>query len=191
MISIENLTANDAVSARSFPFSRTRSISFTAEIRHHRRAVRHGRFASIDNYAIDGTYCYSENLFGSDVWRTVSLYFKTGPEQDSVNAALRLGGYGTTATGQAEYKNISLKECESTSADVVNLLTENGTISGSGGSAEQTAIRKPKPQTASSSSRLRSRRFLRWLTSGSTSVTPRYDGRTLNRTERPEIRAKR
>jgi Gpi18-like mannosyltransferase len=88
---------------------------------------------------VDGTYCYSENLFGTEDWRTVSLYFQTGEEQRSVNVALRLGGYGTTATGTAEYRGVALYECSATTADVVDLATENGVVSYAGDAEEQTA----------------------------------------------------
>lgn len=187
VISIENLTANDARVSQVVSVQPNTIYKFTAEIR--TTGVQYGTGASlsIDNYAIDGTYCYSENLFGSDVWRTVSLYFKTGPEQTSVNTALRLGGYGTTATGQAEYKNISLKECESTSADVVNLLTENGTISGSGGSAEQTASQETEAANSKLILALAVTAILALAYLWFYFSHARYDGRTLNRTERPKF----
>ncbi len=147
VVSIENLTANDARVSQIVSVKANTTYKLTAKIRTTDVQYGTGASLSIDNYAIDGTYCYSENLFGTDVWRTVSLYFKTGPEQTSVNVALRLGGYGTTATGQAEYKNVSLMECTSTGADVVDLLTENGTVSGTSGNAERAASQEGQTAT--------------------------------------------
>ncbi|MEZ4509791.1 MAG: hypothetical protein R2881_09305 [Eubacteriales bacterium] len=64
----------------------------SADIRTNNVQYGTGANLSIDNYPLDGTYCYSENLFGSDAWRTVMLYFRTAEEQTVVNVALRLGG---------------------------------------------------------------------------------------------------
>lgn len=128
-VALHNLVANDARVCQTVSVSPNTVYRLRAEIR--TSDVEHGTGAtlSIDNYAIDGTYCYSENLFGSDAWRTVSLYIRTGEEQTSVNVALRLGGYGTTALGTAEFRNVSLLAVESTDAEIVNLPTENGTVS--------------------------------------------------------------
>ncbi|MEN6340282.1 MAG: glycosyltransferase 87 family protein, partial [Clostridiaceae bacterium] len=187
VVSIENLTANDARVSQIVTVEPNKIYRLTAEIRTTSVEYGTGASLSIDNYAIDGTYCYSENLFGSDVWRTVSLYFKTGPEQTSVNVALRLGGYGTTATGQAEYKNVSLLECESTTADVVDLMTENGTISGAGGSAEQAATEESASATGKLVLALAVTAILAlgylWFYRNHA----RYDGRTLNTTDRPKF----
>ena len=89
-----------------------------------------GASLSIDNYGIDGTYCYSENLHGTNDWQRVTMYVRTGPEQTQVRAALRLGGYGTTASGQAAFSDVSLSKADAPeSAAVIDLATENGTVS--------------------------------------------------------------
>jgi len=128
-IVLTNLVANDSRVVQEVNVLPNTIYRLSAEIR--TSDVEHGTGAnlSIDNYPIDGTYCYSENLFGSDAWRSLSLYFRTGEEQTKVCVALRLGGYGTTAVGTVEFRNVSMVECVSTDADVVNLATENGTIS--------------------------------------------------------------
>jgi len=131
-VSITNLTGNDARVCQTVAVKPDTCYRLTAEIRTTDVEYGTGASLSIDNYSVDGTYCYSENLFGTEDWRTVSLYFQTGEEQQSVIVALRLGGYGTTATGTAEYRGVSLYECTATSADVVDLATENGVVSGTG-----------------------------------------------------------
>lgn len=136
-IALTNLVANDARVCQSVSVLPDTIYRFSAQIQTSEVQGGTGANLSIDNYAVDGTYCYSENLFGSEAWRTVSLYFRTGTEQTSVNVALRLGGYGTTATGTAEYRNISLMEIASTDAAVVDLATENGTISNYSGASDQ------------------------------------------------------
>ena len=140
VICLENLVANDSRVCQTVSVNADTVYRLRADIRTTDVAYGTGANLSIDNYPIDGTYCYSENLFGTDVWRTVTLYFRTGPEQTSVNVALRLGGYGTTATGSAEYRNVSLYQCESTTGDVVDLATDGMMAfagDGSGSAAEQ------------------------------------------------------
>lgn len=136
VVSIENLVPNDSRVCQTVTVSPDTVYRLRADIR--TTGVEYGTGAnlSIDNYPVDGTYCYSENLFGTDVWRTVTLYFRTAPKQTSVNVALRLGGYGTTATGAAEYRNVSLYACTQTSGEIVDLASENGTISGTSGAAD-------------------------------------------------------
>ena len=128
-IVLTNHVANDSRVTQDVDVLPNTIYRLSAEIRTSDVQYGTGANLSIDNYPIDGTFCYSENLFGSDAWRSVSLYFRTGAEQTKVCVALRLGGYGTTAVGTAEYRNVSLLECVSTDAEVVNLATENGTIS--------------------------------------------------------------
>ena len=136
-ISLTNLVANDARVVQAVSVQPNTVYCLSAEIRTSDVQYGTGANLSIDNYAVDQTYCYSENLFGSDAWRAVSLYYRTGAEQTSVNVALRLGGYGTTAIGTAEFRNVSMYECVSTDAGIVDLATENGTVSSSSGSADE------------------------------------------------------
>ena len=128
-IVLTNHVANDSRVIQEVTVAPNKIYRLSAEIRTSDVENGTGANLSIDNYPIDGTFCYSENLFGSDAWRTVQLYFRTGAEQTKVAVALRLGGYGTTATGTAEYRNVSLMECVATDAKVVDLPTENGTVS--------------------------------------------------------------
>ncbi|MCE5189545.1 MAG: glycosyltransferase family 39 protein [Eubacteriales bacterium] len=127
-IAVHNLVANDSRVCQTVSISPDSIYRLRAEIRTSDVEYGTGATLSIDNYAIDGTYCYSENLFGSDAWRTVSLYFHTGTEQTSANVALRLGGYGTTAIGTAEFRNVSLVKITATDEEIVDLPTQNGTV---------------------------------------------------------------
>ncbi|MDD4312078.1 MAG: glycosyltransferase family 39 protein, partial [Eubacteriales bacterium] len=128
-IVLTNNVANDSRVTQEVDVFPNTIYRLSAEIRTSDVQYGTGANLSIDNYPIDGTFCYSENLFGSDAWRSVSLYFRTGAEQTKVCVALRLGGYGTTAVGTAEFRNVSMVECVSTDAEIVNLATENGTVS--------------------------------------------------------------
>jgi len=139
-IVLTNLVANDSRVTQQVTVMPNTVYRFSAEIRTSDVQYGTGANLSIDNYPIDGSYCYSENLFGSDSWRAVSLYFRTKAEQTSVNVALRLGGYGTTAVGTAEFRNVSLYECVTTEESIVDLASSNGTVSNqSGASASETS----------------------------------------------------
>ncbi len=138
---LENVTGNDARCCRTASVKPNTVYLLSGEILTQDVSFGTGANLSIDNYALDGTYCYSENLFGTDTWRAVTLYFLTGESQTEVNVALRLGGYGTTAVGTALYRNISLSECVSAPAEarVVDLASgETGVVSSESGSYEQT-----------------------------------------------------
>ncbi|MDP3447859.1 MAG: glycosyltransferase family 39 protein [Eubacteriales bacterium] len=136
VIVLTNLAANDARVVQEVTVLPNTVYRLSAEIRTSDVEYGTGASLSIDNYPIDGTYCYSENLFGSDTWREISLYFRTAEEQTKINVALRLGGYGTTAIGTADFRNVSLYECISTDAAIVNLATENGTVSNHSSASE-------------------------------------------------------
>lgn len=127
-VALHNPVANDSRICQRVEVLPDTVYRFRAEIRTSDVNYGTGASLSIDNYAIDGTYCYSENLFGSDSWRAVSLYFRTGGQQTVVNVALRLGGYGTIASGSAEFRSVSMVEIAATDAQIVNLATENGTV---------------------------------------------------------------
>ena len=187
VVVLTNMVANDSRLCQTVSVEANACYRLSAEIR--TTSVEYGTGAnlSIDNYSVDGTYCYSENLFGTEAWRTVSLYFRTGVEQTSVNVALRLGGYGTTATGSAEYRNVTLYKCTTTDETIVDLATENGTISSSSGSAEA----EEEAETASANGMLYIALFVTLaLALGYTWFYQkhlRHDGETLGTTERPRF----
>lgn len=135
-IVLTNLVANDARVTQEVEVLPNTVYRLSAQIRTSDVEYGTGANLSIDNYPVDGTYCYSENLFGSDAWRDVSLYFRTASEQTKVVVALRLGGYGTTSVGTAEFRSVSLYEVTVTSATIVDLATENGTVSSQSSASE-------------------------------------------------------
>ena len=69
-----------------------------------------GATVSIDNYSVDGVYCYSEPVFGTTDWQRITLYVKTAPGQDSLRVALRLGGYGQQAAGSASFSGVDMRK---------------------------------------------------------------------------------
>ncbi len=69
-----------------------------------------GATLSIDNYGIDGSYLYSDGLYGTNGWQTVELAFETDRSQSAVQIALRLGGYSSVSSGTARFRNVSIEQ---------------------------------------------------------------------------------
>lgn len=80
-----------------------------------------GANLSIDNYSIDGTFCYTSPLLGDNDWTETELYIHTSKDQTVLRVALRLGGYGKTSSGLAGFRCVSLKESDYDGADIVYL----------------------------------------------------------------------
>ncbi len=69
-----------------------------------------GATLSIDNYSFDGSYIYSQGLFGTNDWRHIELAFETDKKQDEVQLALRLGGYSSVASGTVRFRNVVFEQ---------------------------------------------------------------------------------
>ena len=135
---LHNSAANDARVYQNVPVEPDTVYEMSALVRTADVSGGTGASLSIDNYSADGTYCYSENLHGSNAWRRVTMYVRTGEGQTTLRAALRLGGYGTTASGEAAFCGASFKRGDAPSgATVINLATENGTVSHSSSAQEE------------------------------------------------------
>ncbi len=78
---------------------------FSAEVRTENVRGGKGATLSIDNFAIDGSYIYSEALIGTNDWTPVTLTFRTAESQTSVLLALRLGGYSEESAGSVWFRN--------------------------------------------------------------------------------------
>ena len=80
-----------------------------------------GASLSVDNYSLDGCYCYSDCIYGSEERQQVSLYFMTDAGQQTVRIAMRLGGYGMESVGEAYFSGISMVEISATDENVIAL----------------------------------------------------------------------
>ncbi|MGN1068240.1 MAG: glycosyltransferase 87 family protein, partial [Christensenellales bacterium] len=99
-----------------------------------------GATVSIDNYSVDGVYCYSEPVFGTTDWQRITLYVKTAPGQDSLRVALRLGGYGQQAAGSASFSGVDMRKADAPEDGELILLEEaKGVTAGASGETAQTA----------------------------------------------------
>lgn len=85
----------------------------TAEVRTENVYDGQGATLSIDNFAADGSFIYSEALFGTNDWTPLTLAFRTANTQESVTLALRLGGYSAESRGTVWFRNVRLAETNS------------------------------------------------------------------------------
>ena len=61
------------------------------------------------NLSVEGVYVFTDALFDTrGEWKEVSLYGRTGPEQEYVEVFVRLGGYSGESTGEAWFKDVTL-----------------------------------------------------------------------------------
>lgn len=97
--------------------------TMTAEVRTDGIRGGQGATLSIDNYGVDGSYIYSDALFGDQDWNTVSMTFRTAKGQESIVLALRIGGYSNVTNGSASFRNVSLEQCEGTEGRYQTLIT--------------------------------------------------------------------
>ena len=93
----------------------------SAEIRTEDVEDGQGASLSIDNFAVDGSYLYSDALFGTNDWTPVELAFRTAKDQESVTLALRLGGYSAESSGIVQFRNVRLEQTEAASVPFQNL----------------------------------------------------------------------
>ncbi|MEG1524034.1 MAG: glycosyltransferase family 39 protein [Clostridia bacterium] len=145
-VSIENFNANDTRVCQTVKARPNTCYMLTGWVKPIDVFGGTGATLSIDNYNMDGTYCYSDNLHDTSDWQRLTMYVRTGPEQTELRVALRIGGYGTTASGEAYFAQIALRECEEAGTmKVIDLMTENGTITDV--SVEETTVKLESPNS--------------------------------------------
>ena len=101
----------------------------TAQVKTENVTGGQGATLSIDNYSEDGSYIYSDGLFGTNDWTTVTLAFRTAKGQDRVTIALRLGGYSAVSSGKVWFKNVSLTQSDHAPVAFQNLVTQDQSAS--------------------------------------------------------------
>lgn len=96
----------------------------SAEVRTEYVQNGQGATLAIDNFSIDGSYIYSEALFGTNDWTTVVLAFRTAGTQEAVTLALRLGGYSAESSGCVWFRNVRLEQSDNAPVAFQNLVPE-------------------------------------------------------------------
>ena len=95
---------------------------FSAEIRTENVEDGQGATLSIDNFPIDGSYIYSEGLFGTNDWTPVVLAFRTAKSQEAVTLALRLGGYSAESSGSVQFRSVRLEQTDNAPVAFLDLI---------------------------------------------------------------------
>ena len=89
-----------------------------------------GATLSIDNFAEDGSYIYSEGLFGTNDWTAVTLAFRTAKDQERVTLALRLGGYSNVSSGRVWFRDVALAQSDNAPVAFQNLIVRDSEEAG-------------------------------------------------------------
>ncbi len=100
---------------------------FSAEIRTEDVFDGEGATLSIDNFAVDGSFIYSDGLFGTNDWTPVVLAFRTAKTQSAVTLALRLGGYSNESSGSVWFRNVRFEQTENAPVPFQNLTPYEAT----------------------------------------------------------------
>lgn len=106
---VENVAANDA------RFEQTVSVRGNATYRLTARVMAEdcdpGQLGA--NVSFLGVYGTSEDVHDTDgAWETLTLYAHTGKGQKEATVCVRLGGYGSEATGRAWFTDVCLEQVE-------------------------------------------------------------------------------
>ena len=106
---VENVAANDA------RFEQTVSVRGNATYRLTARVMAEGCDTEElgANVSFLGVYGTSEDVHDTDgAWETLTLYAHTGKGQKEATVCVRLGGYGSEATGRAWFTDVCLEQVE-------------------------------------------------------------------------------
>ena len=106
---VENVAANDA------RFEQTVSVRENATYRLTARVMAEGCDPEElgANVSFLGVYGTSDDVHDTDgVWQTLTLYAHTGKGQKEATVCVRLGGYGSEATGRAWFTDVRLEQVE-------------------------------------------------------------------------------
>ena len=106
---VENVAANDA------RFEQTVSVRGNATYRLTARVMAEGCDTEElgANVSFLGVYGTSEDVHDTNgAWQTLTLYAHTGKGQKEATVCVRLGGYGSEATGRALFTDVCLEQVE-------------------------------------------------------------------------------
>ncbi len=125
VVTIASDTLNDCRLVHDIPVAASTRYVLRAELCTEGVSDGEGATLSIDNYSIDGSYLYSNGVYGTNDWETVTLAFETAKSQESVRIALRLGGYSSVSEGVARFRNITVEKSDSAPVPFQKLATRS------------------------------------------------------------------
>ena len=119
---VENVAANDARFEQTVAVRENATYKLTARaMAENCDPVQIGA-----NVSFLGVFGTSEDVHDTNgAWEELTLYAQTGKGQKSATVCVRLGGYGSEATGRAWFTDVSLEQVESVpvGAQVIDLAT--------------------------------------------------------------------
>ena len=104
---VENFGANDARFAQDVAVEPNSVYRLSGFVRTENVPPDKGRGA---NLSVEGVYVFSPSVFGTEDWQQITLYGRTGPDQNVVTVLARLGGYGGESEGKAYFDDIRLEK---------------------------------------------------------------------------------
>lgn len=104
---VENFGANDARFAQDVAVEPDSIYRLSGYIRTENVPQDLGRGA---NLSVEGVYVFSPSVYGTEDWQLITLYGRTGPDQNMVTVLARLGGYGGESEGKAYFDDIRLEK---------------------------------------------------------------------------------
>ena len=131
VVTLSSDQANDVRLRQYVAVEENTSYVLSAEISASNVMGGRGATLSIDNYSVDGSYLYSESLYGTNDWTTLTLAFRTAKDQESVVLALRLGGYSAVSSGTVWFRNVAFEASDNAPVAFQNLTpTESASTKG-------------------------------------------------------------
>ncbi|MBR3271529.1 MAG: hypothetical protein IKI59_06350 [Clostridia bacterium] len=127
VVTLRTEIKDDVRLVKTVPVEGGKKYVLSAEIATERVLDGEGATLSIDNFSQDGSYIYSEGLFGTNGWMHVELAFETARGQSAVQLALRLGGYSSVSSGTVSFRSVTLTATDKSSANFQKLVTRSNT----------------------------------------------------------------
>ena len=137
VLTISSDTADDCRAVHTVPVSGGTRYILRAEVSTQDVSEGQGATLSVDNYSVDGSYIYSDGVFGTQEWTTVELPFLTDRSQSSVQLALRLGGYSNQSSGTVRFRNVTFVQSDKAQTPYQRLTIRDMSSADSDKSAEQ------------------------------------------------------
>ena len=115
-VAISTEIADDCRLVHTVPVSGNTKYILSAEMMTEDVIGGQGATLSVDNYGVDGSYIYSESVYGTKEWTRIELPFQTDRLQSSVQLALRIGGYSNQTSGTVRFRNVTFAQSDAASA---------------------------------------------------------------------------
>lgn len=137
VLTISTTVADDCRLVHKIPVSGSTRYVFEADVQTDAVFGGQGATLSVDNYSLDGSYIYSEGVYGTNDWTHIELAFLTDAKQDTVQLALRLGGYSSQTSGTVRFCNVSVRSADTANVSFQRLSVRSASDTASDKTTEQ------------------------------------------------------